>query len=415
MYLCIDLKTFYASVECVERGLDPYKTNLVVANPERGKGAICLAVSPSLKSLGVKNRCRLFEIPDNIKYLIAMPRMKKYIKYSADIYAIYLKFFSKEDIYVYSIDECFVDVTSYLSMYKLNAEQLAKKVIKNVLVTTGITATVGIGTNLFLAKVALDITAKHAKDNIGYLDEEIFKKTIWHYRPITDIWNIGQGIAKRLAKYGIYDLYGVANIDKNILYKEFGSNAELLIDHSKGIETCTIKEIHEYIPENNSISSGQILLENYKYEDAFLALKEMIELSVLDLVDKHLVTNLIYLTIGYADNSIKSTGGSMKIDGYSNSHTKLKKQFITLFEKTTKKDCLIRKINIGFGGLKDDAYRTIDLFTNEEDEEKERKIQETIIKIKNKYGKNSILKAMNLEEKATTRKRNKLIGGHNSE
>lgn len=415
MYLCIDLKTFYASVECVERGLDPYKTNLVVANPERGKGAICLAISPSLKALGIRNRCRLFEIPNNIKYITAMPRMKHYIKYSADIYAIYLKYFSKEDIYVYSIDECFIDVTHYLSMYKLNAKQLAKKVIKDVLDTTGITATVGIGTNLFLAKVALDITAKHVKDNIGYLDEEIFKKTIWHHRPITDIWNIGHGIAKRLAKYGVYDLYGVANMDEKLLYKEFGVNAEFLIDHSKGIEPCTIKEIHEYVPENNSISSGQILFENYKYEDAFLAFKEMIEVSVLELVDKHLVTNWISLSVGYADDLIKPTGGSMKLDGYTNSYAKLREHFLTLFKKTTKKDYLIRRLNIGFGGIKNEIYRTIDLFTDEEKEEKERKVQETIIKIKKKYGKNSILKAMNLEEKATTRERNKLIGGHNSE
>ena len=319
VYLCIDLKTFFASVECVERGLDPFTTNLVVADPSRGKGAICLAVSPCLKNQGVRNRCRLFEIPDDISYITALPRMKYYIDYSANIYSIYLKYFAKEDIYVYSIDECFIDITHYLSMYKLNPKQLAKKVIKDVYDTTGITATAGIGTNLFLAKVALDIRAKHVKDNIGYLDEEEFKKTIWNHRPITDIWNVGPGIAKRLAKYGVYDLKGVSEMDEKILYKEFGVNAEYLIDHSKGFEPCTIKDIHEYVPENNSLSTGQILFEDYKYEDALLALKEMVELGVLGLVDKHVVTNVISLSIGYSDDVIKPTGGSMKLDGYTNS------------------------------------------------------------------------------------------------
>lgn len=415
MYLCIDLKTFFASVECVERGLDPFTTNLVVADPSRGKGAICLAISPCLKNQGVRNRCRLFEIPDDISYITALPRMKYYIDYSANIYSIYLKYFAKEDIYVYSIDECFIDITHYLSMYKLNPKQLAKKVIKDVYDTTGITATAGIGTNLFLAKVALDIRAKHVKDNIGYLDEEEFKKTIWNHRPITDIWNVGPGIAKRLAKYGVYDLKGVSEMDEKILYKEFGVNAEYLIDHSKGFEPCTIKDIHEYVPENNSLSTGQILFEDYKYEDALLALKEMVELGVLGLVDKHVVTNVISLSIGYSDDVIKPTGGSMKLDGYTNSYAKLKDYFVNLFIKTTNKNQLIRRINIGFGNVKDEIYRSLDLFSDEEKEEKERKIQETILNIKKKYGKNSILKAMNLKEKATTTKRNKLIGGHNAE
>lgn len=415
LYLCIDLKTFYASVECVERGLDPYKTKLVVADASKGKGAICLAISPLLKEMGIRNRCRLFEIPNNIEYIAALPRMKLYIKYSAEIYGIYLKYFAKEDIYVYSIDECFIDITQYLAMYRLNSRQLASKVLKDIYETTGITATVGIGTNLFLAKVALDIMAKHDKSNMGYLNEELFKEKLWHHRPLTDFWNIGRGIEKRLAKHGIYDLYGVAHADEKILYKEFGVNAEFLIDHSKGIEPCTIEEIHNYVPDNNSLSHGQILPENYNYEDAFLAFKEMIELGVLDLVDKHLVTNHISLMVGYASDLTSASGGSMKLDGYTNSHTKLKEQFINLFYKTTKKNYLIRKINIGFGSVKDESYRTIDLFYDEEKEEKERKIQETILQIKKKYGKNSILKAMNLEEKATTRKRNKLIGGHNGE
>ena len=284
-YLCIDLKSFYASVECVLRGLDPLKTNLVVADPSRGNGAICLAITPPMKALGIHNRCRIFEIPKNVKYITALPQMKKYMEISADIYGIYLKYVSKDDIHVYSIDECFLDVTRYLDLYQMDAITLAKKIIADVYNSTHITATAGIGTNLFLAKVALDITAKHAKDNIGYLNEEIFKATIWHHQPITDIWNISRGIASRLAKYGVYDLYGVTQMDEDILYKEFGVNAEFLIDHAWGIETCTIEEIHNYKSKNNSLSTSQILFEDYKYEEALLVLKEMVDNLVLEIVD----------------------------------------------------------------------------------------------------------------------------------
>ena len=415
MYLCIDLKTFYASVECVDRNLDPFKTNLVVADPTRGKGAICLAISPALKQLGIRNRCRLFEIPDGIKYITAMPRMKKYMEYSANIYKIYLKYFSKEDIYVYSIDECFIDITSYINLYEKSSFEIAKMVIDDVYKTTGICATVGIGTNLFLAKVALDITAKHNPNNMGYLDIDEFKKTIWFHTPITDIWNIGRGIAKRLAKYNVYSLYGVAHMDEAILYKEFGVNAEYLIDHSKGIEPCTIKEIHNYRPENNSLSNNQILFEDYKYEDAYLAFKEMVELNVTNLVSKHLVTSHIAISIGYSKDAIKSTGASMKLYEYTNSYKKLYKYFNDLFEKTTNKNELIRRIGISFGNVVDDKYKTIDLFTDIEEEKKEENLQKAIISVKTKHGKNAILKGMNLEEKATTIKRNKLIGGHNGE
>ena len=225
-YLCIDLKTFYASVECVERGLDPFNTNLVVADPERGKGTICLAISPKMKMLGVKNRCRIFEIPPTIKYIVATPRMKKYIEYSANIYAIYLKYFSKEDIHVYSIDEAFMDVTQYLKLYKLNPIDLAKKIIKDIFKTYGITATAGIGTNMYLAKIALDITAKHNPNNIGYLDEEKYKKELWHHKPLSDFWQIGRGIERRLNKMRIFDMYDIAHTTQKRLYKEFGVNAE---------------------------------------------------------------------------------------------------------------------------------------------------------------------------------------------
>lgn len=415
MYLCIDLKTFYASVECVDRNMDPFKTNLVVADPSRGKGAICLAISPALKQLGIKNRCRLFEIPDGIKYITALPRMKKYMEYSANIYRIYLKYFSKEDVYVYSIDECFIDITSYINLYEKTSFEIAKMVIDDVYKTTGICATVGIGTNLFLAKVALDITAKHNPNNMGYLDIDEFKKTIWFHTPITDIWNIGRGIAKRLAKYNVYSLYGVAHMDEAILYKEFGVNAEYLIDHANGIETCTIKEIHNYRPENNSLSNNQILFEDYKYEDAYLAFKEMVELNVTNLVSKHLVTSHIAISIGYSKDIINPTGASMKLYEYTNSYKKLYKYFNDLFEKTTNKNELIRRIGISFGNVVDDKYKTIDLFTDLEEEKKEENLQKAIISVKTKHGKNAILKGMNLEEKATTIKRNKLIGGHNGE
>ena len=415
MYLCIDLKCFFASVECVERFLDPFTTDLVVADPSRGNGAICLAISPSLKAKGVKNRCRIFEIPKNIKYITALPRMKKYIEYSSDIYSIYLKYVSDEDIMVYSIDECFLDITSYIKLYRKTPKELAKMIIDDVYEQTGICATVGIGTNLFLAKVALDITAKHSKDFMGYLDEEEFKKQIWHHRPITDIWNIGHGIANRLAKYGCFDLYDVAHMEEAILYKEFGVNAEFLIDHSKGIEPCTIKEIRNYTRKNSSVSNGQILFEDYKYDDAFLVLKEMVELNVLELVSKHLVCNCISLFVGYSKDIIKPVGVSMKLDEYTNSQKKLNEYFVRLFTKSVNPNYMIRRINIGFNNVVDESYATYNLFTDIEAEEKERKMQEAIIQIKNKFGKNSILKAMNLQEKATTTKRNKLIGGHNGE
>lgn len=415
VYLCIDLKCFFASVECVERNLDPFKTDLVVADPSRGNGAICLAISPSLKAKGVKNRCRIFEIPKNIDYIVALPRMKKYIEHSSKIYSIYLKYVSEEDILVYSIDECFLDVTHYLKLYKMDEKQLAKMIIDDVYKQTNICATVGIGTNMFLAKIALDITAKKSKDFMGYLDEEKFKEEIWHHRPITDIWNIGSGIANRLKKYGAFDLYDVAHMDEEILYKEFGVNAEFLIDHSKGIEPCTIKDVHNYVRKNNSMSNNQILFEDYKYDDAFLVLKEMVELNVLELVDKHLVTNSIYLHIGYSKDVIKPVGASMKLDEYTSSYAKLNEYFITLFKKNVDKNHMIRRIGIGFGNVVDESYATYNLFTDIEKEEKERKVQEAIIQIKKKFGKNSILKAMNMQEKATTRKRNKLIGGHNGE
>ncbi len=414
IYLCIDLKSFYASCECADRGLDSLKTRLVVADPSRGRGALCLAVSPALKELGVKNRCRLFEIPNNIDYICAIPRMKRYMVVSANIYSIYRKYVAEEDIYVYSIDECFIDVTSYLKLYNMNVKDLAKKMIDDVFKTTGICATAGIGTNLFLAKLALDITAKHVPDHIGYLNDEIFKKEIWHHKPITDVWNISRGTAKRLLKYGVNDLYGITRLDEDILYKEFGINAEILIDHAYGIEPVTIKDIKGYKSNSNSLSSQQILFENYEYEEALLALKEMVDIQSLELIEKKVVISSISLYIGYTDDLRGPTGGTRRLNEFVQSRDKLMEYFITLFKDTTDPNFLIRRIGIGLGNVVDEKYETIDLFTDENKLKKEKELQKSILEIKKKYGKNSIIKGMDLEKKATTIKRNDLVGGHNA-
>ena len=414
-YICIDLKTFFASVECVLRGLDPFKTNLVVADPSRGKGAICLAISPALKNIGVRNRCRLFEIPDGVEYITAMPRMKKYMEFSTKIYSIYLRYISKEDIHPYSIDEMFLDVTTYLELYNTTPEKLAKALLKRIYEELGLTATAGIGTNLFLCKVALDIKAKKIKDNVAFLDEETFKKELWDHKPLSDFWQIAHGIESRLNRLGIYTMRDIANANEDILYKEFGVNAEILIDHSKGIEPVTIKDIKGYKTKAHSISQSQILFEDYEYEKAKLIVKEMVEVLSFKLIDQHLVTSHISLYIGYSKDLIKPTGGSMKINICTNVYSKLLPHFMELFERTTNKGYKIRRIGISFGNVISEDYEYFNLFTNPEEIYKERKLQETINDLKKKYGKSSVIKAMNLEEGATTLKRNKLIGGHNAD
>lgn len=415
VYLCIDLKTFFASVECVERNLDPFKVNLAVADKERGKGALCLAISPKLKALGIKNRCRLFEIPSYLDLIIAKPRMKLYMQYAANIYEIYLKYVCDDDIHVYSIDEAFLDISTYFKLYRKTPLQMARMIIDDIFETTGITATAGIGSNLYLSKVALDISAKHNPSNIGILNEHLYKQTLWHHQPITDFWHVGRGIAKRLAKYQIFDMAGVAFCDEKILYQEFGVNAKYLIDHAWGKEPTTIAQIKKYQPENNSISHSQVLFEDYSYEDALLAMKEMVELKVLDLVEQHLVTRHIALYVGYSNKKIKATGGSLKIGVCTNSYRILLSEFITLYKRTTYLNCPIRRLGISFGGVIDEKYEAYDLFTDYQEIEKERKLQEALINIKGRYGKNAVFKGMDLLEKATTLKRNKLIGGHNGE
>ena len=412
-YLCIDLKTFYASVECVERGLDPFNTNLVVADASRGKGTICLAISPKMKMLGVKNRCRIFEIPPTIKYIVATPRMKKYIEYSANIYAIYLKYFSKEDIHVYSIDEAFMDVTKYLKLYKVNPMELAKRIIKDIFKTYGITATAGIGTNMYLAKIALDITAKHSATNIGYLDEEKYKKELWHHKPLSDFWQIGKGIEKRLNKKRIFDMYDIAHTDPKKLYKEFGVNAEYLIDHSWGRESCTIADIKAYKPKTNSISNSQVLFEDYSFEKTRLVLKEMVELGSLRLIEDNLVTDTVGLYIGYSKDIIKATGGTKKIINFTNVYSELLKVFLDIYDKTTNRNVAIRRIGINFANVVETENVQLSLFTNQEKIDKERKLELAMCSIKHKMGKNTIIRGMDLEEGATTMVRNQLIGGHN--
>ena len=415
IFLCIDLKTFYASVECVERNVDPFATNLVVADPSRGKGTICLAVSPRMKMLGIKNRCRVFEIPPDIKYIMAPPRMKKYMEYSANIYAIYLKYFSKEDIHVYSIDEAFMDATKYLKLYKVSAVELAKNIMQDIYKTYGITATAGIGTNLYLAKIALDITAKHSATNVGFLDEAKYQKELWHHKPLTDFWQIGHGIERRLNKLRIQDMYEVAHADPKKLYKEFGVNAEYLIDHAWGRESCTIADIKKYKPQARCITNSQVLFEDYSFEKARLVLKEMVELGSLRLIEEHLTTNTVKLYIGYSKDAIPATGGTERTSNNTNVYSELVSAFLRLYDRTTNRNVGIRRIGISFDNVQEDEYVQLNLFQDQEKVEKERKLELVMNKIKNEMGKNKILRGINLEQGATAVMRNTLIGGHKGE
>lgn len=412
-YLCIDMKSFYASVECAERNVSPFETNLVVADESRGNGAITLAISPKLKSLGVKNRCRLFEIPKDIDYIIAKPRMSLYIKYCADIFEIYLDYFSQDDIYQYSIDEAFIDVTDYLSIYKLTAKQLAKKLINEIAIRTHIPATCGIGTNLFLAKIALDITAKHCKDHIGELTEETFKESLWEHRPITDFWNIAKGTANRLARFGIYDLKGVANAPEEILYRHFGKNAKILIDHANGKESCTIADIKKYKSKSKSISNSQILFSDYEYDKAKIVIQEMALNGCQRLIREHLIASHVGIFVGYSKDVIPASGGTKKLLNSTNLYSFIREYVDEIFEETTAKDVPIRRLGISFSGLADESAEGYDLFTDFEAIEKERRLEQAVLDIKDRFGKNAMLRAFDLQEGATQVERNKLIGGHN--
>lgn len=414
-YICIDLKSFYASVECRERGLDAMKTNLVVADPERTDKTICLAVSPAMKTQGVPGRCRVFEIPKHIEYIMAPPRMQLYIDYAAEIYAIYLKYIAKEDIHVYSIDEVFMDVTNYLAMYQMTPKELGIAIMDDIYRNTGITATCGIGTNLYLSKVALDITAKHVEDHIGELDEETYCKTLWNHRPITDFWRVGVGVARRLQSIGISTMGEVAKADEDMLYKLFGVDAELLIDHAWGRETTLMEDIKSYKSQSNSISSGQVLGCDCDYENGKLIVKEMVDLLCLELVDKGLVTDSITLHIGYCKHfDQKPAHGTARMTVTTSSTKQILDYAVQLYEQIMDKHTPIRRFTVTFNNVVDEAYKQYDLFTNIEDVEREHRMQKAMLNIKEKFGKNAILKGMNLQEGATTRERNQQIGGHRS-
>ncbi|WP_217952148.1 DinB/UmuC family translesion DNA polymerase [Adlercreutzia caecimuris] len=435
-YVCIDLKSFYASVECVARGLDPMTTKLVVADPTRSEMTICLAVSPAMKAAGVRNRCRLHEIPKGMEFITARPRMRAYMAASADIYGVYLRYVSPDDIHPYSIDECFIDATPYLELYAVDARGFANTLRDAVRAETGIPATVGIGPNLFLAKVALDIAAKHAPDGIGELDARSFREQIWPHRPIADIWNIGPGIARRLAKYRVFDLRGVTEVDPDVLYGEFGVNAEYLIDHAWGLEPCTIAEIKAYEPETSSLMNGQILPCGYSFDDTLVVLREMVDDTVLDLVDKHLVTDHISLHVSYKRDAQRDGeaagelfegghglrradgrsgphgGGSRKIPERTNSFAKLFGYAEALFRETVDPARTMRKISVGFGNLVDEDLATVDLFTDVEAAARERRRQEAVLAVKGKFGKNALIKGTSLREHALGRERNEMVGGH---
>lgn len=491
-YIAIDLKSFYASVECVDRGLDPLDTNLVVADPTRTEKTICLAVSPSLKSYGIPGRARLFEAIQKVReinaqrrykapkhsftheshfhselksdpsaelaFITAPPRMAHYMEVSTRIYNVYLKYIAPEDIHVYSIDEVFIDATDYLKTYGMTPRELTMKMVLDVLETTGITATAGIGTNLYLCKIAMDIYAKHCEPDkngvrIAELDEMSYRKILWDHRPLTDFWRVGRGISKKLEQHGLYTMGDVARCsvgmesdyyNEDLLYKLFGVNAELLIDHAWGWEPTEISDIKSYRPESSSLSSGQVLQEPYEFSKARLVLKEMADLLSLELVSKRIVTDQIVLTVGYDIESLnKSYSGSVETDRYGRkipktahssenigrytSSTKLIcETAMSLFDRIVDKNLLVRRMYIVANHIitekdaeKESEYVQLDLFSDTKKQEaeenelkKEKDMQRAILKIKSKYGKNSIIKGMNLKEGATALERNRQIGGH---
>ncbi len=415
IYLCIDLKSFYASVECVERGWDPLTARLVVADPERSEKTICLAVSPALKQMGVPNRCRVFQIPKEIPYKMAPPRMQLYIDYAAEIYGVYLKYIAKEDIQVYSIDEAFLDVTDYLHLYQMTAVELGRKIMQDILDTTKIPAACGVGTNLYLAKVALDIMAKHETDRIAYLDEARYREKLWKHKPLTDFWRVGRGTVERLSNMGICTMEEIAHARESLLYKAFGIDAELLIDHAWGREPVTIADIKAYRPKNTSFSSGQVLPRDYEYEEGALVVKEMADLLCLDLVDQGLVTSHISLVIGYSNQKcFEPAKGSTTLRSATSSNRRLLSYVEQLYRRIVRPGAYIRRITLTYTGVMTEDYQQFDLFSDPEETEKDVKAQRAAISIKQRYGRNAILKGMNLEESATTIERNGQIGGHKS-
>lgn len=414
-YICIDLKSFYASVECVERQFDPMTTNLVVADKDRTQKTICLAVSPSMKALGVANRCRVFEIPADIDYIMATPRMKLYMEYAADIYAIYLKYIAKEDIHVYSIDEAFMDVTEYLTMYEMSAKELSVRIMQDIYEEKGLTATCGIGSNLYLAKIALDVTAKHAEDHIGELTIEAYQKNLWNHKPLTDFWRIGQGIAKKLQRYGITTMREIAEADEDLLYRLFGVDAELLIDHAWGKEPTMMSDIKNFHAKSNSLTSGQVLSRDYGHEEGRLVVKEMADELCLDMLDKGLVTDSLTLHMGYSNVlHMEPAHGTVSFLSPTNLPSKIIPEVEQLYDRIKDSNVSIRRIHLTCNRVIGEEFLQYDLFTDPQKVEKEQRIQQAMLSIKKKYGKNAVLKGMNFEEGATMRERNRQIGGHKS-
>lgn len=452
-FACVDAKAFYASVECVDRGLDPLTTNLVVADESRSDGTICLAVSPSLKALGVPSRPRLFEVKQRlaeiecrtgkrVKYITAMPRMARYLEVSSKIYGIYLKYISPSDTHVYSIDESFMDLTPYLKLYGMTAHQLVTSMIRDVLATVGITATGGIGTNLYLAKIAMDITAKKLpadKDGVrvAELDEMSFREKLWTHEPLTDFWQIGPGIAAHLARMGIHTMGDLARLSltaEDTLFREFGVDAEILIDHAWGIETCGMAEIKKYKPATKSLANGQVLPRAYSFEEGRLAVKEMTEQVVLGLVEQGYVAEGVTLYVGYQvlnkeglsgyHGPVKvnhygrkvppSVHGTGKLDGPTASLARITEAVLKLYDKLVDRDLQVRRMSIAAIRLipREEAPPQLSFFSSQRDDEREHSLLQTSLTLHKRFGKNSLVRGMDLLEAGTTRERNEQIGGH---
>jgi len=412
-YLCIDGKCFYASVECAERGLNPFETNLVVADPHRGKNALCLAISPKMKALGVHNRCRLSDIPGNIKYEIALPRMQLYVDYCADIYALYLDYFAAEDIHVYSIDEAFIDVTNYLPMYGMDAKQLARKLMNEIADKLHVPTTAGVGTNLYLAKIALDITAKKTRDHMGYLDEEIFRKTLWDHMPLTDFWGIARGKANRLSRYGIFTMREIANADPALLYKAFGIDAELMIDHAWGRESCLMEDIKNYRSKSHSVSFSQILPRDYEYEEAAVVMAEMAIHGCLELYKRHVITNKVWIGVGYSRHEmLPAAQGSIKLPCATQLSSIIEPAVKQKYREIVAFGVPIRNLAITFCDTRDEGCEGYDLFTDWAKVDKEKAAERTVLEIRDRFGKNAVLRGVNLLSAGTQRERNTFIGGH---
>lgn len=412
-YMCFDLKSFYASVECVARGLDPFRTCLVVADPSRGERSICLAVSPAMKALGVPGRCRVYEIPPGIDYIMATPRMQEYINVSARIYSVYMRYVAAEHIHVYSIDEVFMDVTDYMAARGLDQMGFARAIMADVLAETGITATCGIGSNLYLAKIALDIISKHSPEFIGVLTEETYREKLWDHLPLNDFWRVSRGTVARLSHLGIRTMRDICQADEALLYKAFGVDAQLLIDHAWGRETAGIEDIKAYVPMAHSLSTGQVLHEGYDIPGAKLLILEMAELLSLDLVEQGMAASTVDISLCYSYSlDRKPAHGSIRLDAPSSSTKMLLKYTAALYDKIAVTDEPVYRLNITFGALTPENSLQYDMFTDTEAQEKEKRLQEAVIDIKHKYGKNGIFKAMNLLKGAKTLERNQQIGGH---